>query len=119
MIAHESNNLVLVSTTSNEQDEEYNIPLDISDIISICREFNQLGWQIQNQVENILEVGIDESIKTGKVKENSLPHIKKFLKAICRNPYFGDAKIQAHDGIKLITEYEDRYKINYISAVSN
>lgn len=116
MTAHELKDLVLVSSTSNEKDDEYNIPLDISDIISICREFNQLGWQIQGQVENILEVGVEESIKTGKVKKSSLPHIKKFLKAICSNPYFGDANVQAHDGIKLITAYEDKYKISYIVA---
>lgn len=106
-------------TTSNDKDEEFSIPLDISDIINICREFNKLGWQIQNQVENILEVGVEESIKSGIVKQQSLPHIKSFLKAIGKNAYFGDAVSQAHDCIELISEYEDKYKVSYISSIAN
>lgn len=116
MNAHELDVLTLIkTTTSNEQDEEFSIPLDISDIISICREYNKLGWQIQNQVENILEVGIEESIKSGIVKKESLPHIKSFLRAIGSNAYFGDAGSQANDCIQLILEYEDKYKVSYIS----
>lgn len=112
MNAHELEVLVLNTTTTTEE-EEYSIPLDISDIISICREYNQLGWQIQNQVENILEVGVEESIKNGNVKKKSLPQIKKFLQAICCNPYFGDAVSQAGDCLKLIVEYEAQYKVTY------
>lgn len=119
MTAHELEVLTLDTTTPNESDEEYSIPLDISDIITICREFNKLGWQIQNQVENILEVGVEESIKSGNVKQSSLPHIKRFLQAICCNAYFGDAVSQAHDCIKLIAEYEDKYKITYVTLALN
>lgn len=106
-------------TTSNDKDEEFSIPLDISDIINICREYNKLGWQIQNQVENILEVGVEESIKSGIVKQQSLPHIKSFLKAIGKNAYFGDAVSQAQDCIELILEYEDKNKISYSSSMAN
>lgn len=109
MTAQDLETLTLVSSTSN-QEEEYSIPLDISDIIAICREFNKLGWQIQNQVENILEVGVEESIKSGIVKPQSLPHIKSFLHAISRNAYFGDAVSQAEECICLIEEYEAVYK---------
>jgi hypothetical protein len=120
MTAHELEVLTLETTSnSNETDEEYSIPLDISDIITICREFNKLGWQIQNQVENILEVGVEESIKSGHVKQSSLPHIKRFLQAISRNAYFGDAVSQAHDCLKLISEYEDKYKITYATIALN
>ena len=108
---------VLTDTITNNKDDEFDIPLDISDIINICREYNKLGWQIQNQVENILEVGVEESIKTGNVKQQSLPHIKDFLKSICENPYFGDATSQANDCINLILQYEN--KINYKLAVCN
>lgn len=100
---------------SNDQDEEFNIPIDISDIISICREYNKLGWQIQQQVENILEVGIEESIKTGYVKRESLPLIKDFLRQVSNNPYFGDAVSQAHDVIKMIQKYERDHSIVYAS----
>lgn len=110
MTAHKLDNL----NSAILNDEEYSIPLDISDIISICREYNKLGWQIQNQVESILEAGIEESITSGVVKRESLPHIKHFLQSICRNAYFGDAVSQAHDCITLIVEYEFRNKTNSI-----
>lgn len=95
------------SPTSNTKDDEYSIPLNISDIINICREFNKLGWQIQNQVENILELGIDESIKSGNVKRESLPHIKFFLEQIIKNSYFGDAVLQAEECIFMIRKFQD------------
>ena len=44
--------LTFVSETNNE--EEFSIPLDVSDILNICKEYNKLGWQIQGQIENIL-----------------------------------------------------------------
>jgi len=119
MNAHDSDVLLLTDTITNNKDDEYDIPLDISDIINICREFNKLGWQIQNQVENILEVGVEESIKTGHVKQQSLPHIKDFLKRICDNAYFGDAVTQAYDCINLIQQYEEKYKLTYNSTTSN
>jgi len=116
MTAHELDVLSLgKTTTSNDQDEEFSIPLDISDIINICREYNKLGWHIQNQVENILEVGVEESIKSGNVKRESLPHIKSFLNSICSNAYFGDAVSQANDCIELILEYESKHKVVYVS----
>jgi len=109
MTAHDLD-ISLVSSTTSE--EEYSIPLDISDIISICREFNKLGWKIQNQVENILEVGVEESIKSGIVQQQSLPYIKSFLNAISSNAYFGDAVSQAEDCIKLIAAYEEKYMMH-------
>ena len=111
MTAQNIDTLTLVNlTTTSNQEEEFSIPLDISDIISICREYNKLGWQIQNQVETILEVGVEESIKTGTVKQQSLPYIKSFLMAISRNAYFGDAVSQAEECIHLISEYESTHK---------
>lgn len=100
---------------SNTKDDEYSIPIDISDIITICREYNKLGWQIQQQVENILEVGIEESIRTGYVKKEALPLIKNFLRQVSNNPYFGDAVSQAHDVIMLIQRYEKEHSIVYAS----
>jgi len=108
MTAHD---LDLAPAHSIDSEEEYSIPLDISDIINICREYNKLGWKIQNQVENILEVGVEESIKQGIVNKESLPQITSFLKSISRNAYFGDAVSQSNDCIKLIREYEHLNKI--------
>ena len=118
MTAHQLDlsNLHGSTTEMKEEDDEFSIPLDISDIINICREYTKLGWQIQNQVENILENGVEESIKSGFVKKESLFQIKNFLIAISKNPYFGDAVSQAHDCIKLIREYETQNKIKMCSS---
>jgi hypothetical protein len=110
MTAYELEALNEDKTSTPNQEEEFSIPLDISDIINICREYNKLGWQIQSQIENILEVGIEESIKNGAVKQQSLPHIKNFLISITVNPYFGDATSQADDCIQLIRQYEEKYQ---------
>lgn len=107
---------VIETATSEEKDDEFSIPLDISDIISICKDFNSLGWNTQQQVENILEVGVEESIKSGNVKKESLPRIKFFLRRICDNAYFGDAASQAQDCLRLIQDYEERYQIRYASS---
>lgn len=109
--------LATIGTTS-EEEEEYSIPLDISDIITICKEFNKLGWQIQHQVDNILDVGVEEAIRSGNVKKESLPHIKSFLRAIGQNAYFGDAVSQAHDCIRLIQEYEENHKSALVSSLN-
>lgn len=116
MTLNEFESLELIETsTSEDKDEEFSIPLDISDIISICKDFNSLGWQIQQQVENILEVGVEESIKSGFVKKESLPRIKHFLRRICDNAYFGDAVSQAQDCIELIHNYEETHNIKRVS----
>ncbi len=116
MTLNEFETLSLIETeTKEDKDEEFSIPIDISDIISICKDFNSLGWQIQQQVENILEVGVEESIKSGAVKQESLPHIKYFLRKICDNAYFGDAVAQAQDCIRLIQDYEERHQVRRVS----
>lgn len=102
--------LNLASPSNQDHEEEFSIPLDISDIISICKEYSNLGWQIQKQVENILEFGIEDCIKLGYIKTESLLPIKNFLVAITKNPYFGDAVSQASDCIQIIREYESSCK---------
>lgn len=109
MLTNELKLLSLVNETDNDS-EEFSIPLDISDIITICREYNKLGEQIQNQVEVILEIGVAESIKCGHVKNESLPYIKNFLHRICDNAYFGEAVGQSKSCIYLIDEYQEKQK---------
>jgi spore maturation protein CgeB len=77
------------------EDESLDIPLHITDILSICKEYSQLTFQIQKQIEDLSEVGVQEAISSGCVKSTSLPLIKKFLTAISNNLYFGDAADQA------------------------
>ena len=92
---------------SDKNEEECSLPIDLSDIMSICKEYADLGWQIQRQIEAMLDDGVDESIKNGVVKQIALPHIKNFLRQVIRNPYFGDACSQANDCIYLIEQYEE------------
>lgn len=114
MIAQKLETLALNTLNSNEEDE-FTIPLDIQDIINICKEYNQLGWKMQNQVQDILEMGIEECIKTNKVNKESLPHIKNFLQQIIKNPYFGDSTFQSIEIIKEINRYmqESNQNKNY------
>lgn len=106
-------------TPTIEKEEEYSIPLCIDDIISICKEYSKLGWQIQTQMESILECGVEEAIRNNSVQRASLPHIKAFLLKICDNPYFGDAVSLAHDCIALIQKYEDDNKVVSSSIMFN
>jgi hypothetical protein len=111
MIAHNNNTTIeakleLVNNISKEDCYD-NIPLDISDIILICKEYNKLGLQIQSQVEIILELGVKESIDSGMVNNNNLIFIKSFLEQITKNPYFGDSVLQAKECIELISQYEE------------
>jgi len=101
--------------TSNKE-EEFEIPIDLSDILTVCKEYNKLGWKIQYQVENLLELGIDEAVKKGIVKVESLPHIKDFLNSICDNAYFGDAVDQANECIALIDHFEMRSPGFFVTA---
>lgn len=101
------NNVTFASSqTTDKDDDKFENPIDISDIITICKEYSKLGFQIQNQIEHITEIGIEESIQTGVVKTSSLPLIKFFLKVLSQNPLFGDAVSQAQECIMLIEIYE-------------
>lgn len=113
-MTNSESNSISVKTINDHSEEEYSIPIDISDIIYICQEYNKLGWKIQNQIENILEIGVEEAINKNIVKKESLPHIKCFLKSICKNAYFGDAVDQSYECIYLIEEYEGKLQNNII-----
>ncbi len=104
MTSQELKNVVSQIASTKEQ-EEYSIPLCITDIVNVCREYNKLGHNIQSQVEKILNVGVEESIKSGFVKQQALPHIKNFLQSIENNAYFGEASEQAQECIYLIDIY--------------
>ncbi len=105
-------------STKTEEDEKFDIPIDIADIISICKEYSKLGWQIQNQIEQITTVGIEKSIKNGAVKVNSLVVIKDFLYKICGNAWFGDAADQANDCISLIEDFELRNPDMFMAKIN-
>ena len=91
---------------NTDNNETFDIPIDISDIINICKEYSKLGWQIQKQIEEITELGIEEAINSGTVKITAIPHIKDFLTSVSDNAYFGDAADQAKECIALIESFE-------------
>ena len=90
--------------------DDFSIPLCIDDIISICKDFSNLGIGVQSQIEDILELGVEESIRMGKVQRKYLPCIRFFLNRVVANPYFGEAASQAKDCLQLIYLFEERHK---------
>ena len=98
---------------TTETEDYTDIPLSMMDIISICKDFNYLGLSLQREIDAIVEVDVEEAIQAGYVKQESLPHIKFFLKRIIANPYFGEAVSQAQYCLELIQQYEDKYQISY------
>ncbi len=102
----------LVETISTiENDEEYSIPLDISEIIDLCKEYSKLGNNIQMYMDIIFEFGVEQAIKSGKINKQYIPYIKNFLKVIADNQYLGDAANQSKDVLKLIDIYDNKNKV--------
>lgn len=73
-------------------------PIDISEIIALCKEYSILGFEIQNQIDFILENGVEEAIKYKKI--SNLSYIKDFLEKMSNIYYLGDAALQAEDCLK-------------------
>jgi hypothetical protein len=101
--------------TEVTEKEEESIPTDMSDIIKVCKEYALLGMNIQSQIDNLLEFGVERSISKSLVKKESLPFIKEFLKSITENVYFGDAVDQADEVIVLIDRYLNKNKVNILN----
>lgn len=95
----------LNGSIDNINETELDIPIDINDIIEVCKQYTQLGWNIQQQIGWLIELGIEESLKEGKVSVEALPHIRQFLKSITEK-MFGDTVDQAFAVIMMIDNYE-------------
>jgi hypothetical protein len=78
-------------------EEEFSIPLNVSEILDICQKFSSLGYSIQNQIIAVTELGVEEAVETGLVKKESLPFIEEFLTSLTKNAYFGDAATEAQE----------------------
>lgn len=99
---------VIENSPSLEEKETVDIPIDIGDIISVCKEYSALGWQIQGQIEAIKEFGLEDAVIKGAVKAQSLPIIKDFFEKIVENAWFGDAAEQAYELVLLIDDLQLR-----------
>ncbi len=115
MTVQKSHNILNIRVPHLEQEDEYNIPLDISDIISICQEYNKMGPALQKQLENLIECGIEESLADGSVKKESLPYIKDFLLSVSKNAYFGDAVLQVQEILTSIKQYEEVARVRMLN----
>ena len=90
---------------------EYDIPLSLEDIVDICKQYRELGNEIQNQMDYFLEKGIMKGIKNNEIKRNSLIKIKDFLEEVRKNPYFGDAVLQSEEHLISIKKYENDFNM--------
>jgi hypothetical protein len=93
-----------------EQDT-LDIPIDLSDLIALCEAYSQMTRGMQQQANDLIELGIEDALKTKAVSTSSLPHIKAFLQQVQRNPLFGDAVAQAQEAIWLIEEWQMAHPI--------
>ncbi len=89
-----------------ENEEVFSIPLNVSEILELCQKFSNLGFNIQHQLQDIAEYGVEESIKRGLVKKESLPFIQDFLSTLSKNSYLGDAAMEAETFLFMLKELE-------------
>jgi hypothetical protein len=87
------------------KDDEFDIPLDISDILEICQEYNSLGFQLQGNLQNILEEGVEAVIASGKLNRKFIPFIIGFFDKLSKNAYLGDSAYQAKQLVEVLTQY--------------
>jgi hypothetical protein len=90
-------------------DPSSDIPLDLSDLLTVCREYTKLGLNLQHQVEILIEYGVDTAINQRLVSRSALPHIRAFLKVIGSSWVFGDSSLQASDLIDAIDCYQHQH----------
>jgi hypothetical protein len=83
--------------------DHFDVPLDLTDVLTVCREFSRLGYNIQAQIELLIDHGVENAINQQLIKRSSLPYIRSFLRTIVDAQYFGEAGSKADD---LITEID-------------
>jgi len=84
-------------------------PIDISEVIALCKEYSSLGFHIQNEIDYILENGIEEAIKYNKIK--NLLYIKDFFDKMSKVHYLGDAALQAEDCLKELNKINNSVSV--------
>jgi hypothetical protein len=97
---------LLEVTSSDDKDEEYNNPLDISELLELCETYVKVGPSIRQQIKKMCE---NDANIISSDSLRALPFVKDFLKKIANNVYFGDAGLQAIDLLSKIKFIEDKY----------
>jgi len=92
------------------------VPLDLSDLLTLCKEYSRLGFNLQNQVEILIDCGVETAINQRLIARSSLPHIRAFLKTIEQNALFGDSSLQANELITAIDFYAHKNPIQATTA---
>jgi hypothetical protein len=110
MTAKPNSTKFINTEADNDDNQPYSNALDISEILSICAEYNSLGWKIQSQIHKLLD---NEPIEY-TFDRASLSKIKSFLTKISDNFYFGDASEQAKDTLIRLEEFEMKLKLTPI-----
>lgn len=96
-----------LATSTASPEEALDIFTEMTDILTICKEFAVMGYNIQQQTELVVSLGIEEAISSGKVSIAAVPHIRAFLNAMANNEFLGLAASQALDHIVAIDRYQD------------
>jgi len=90
-----------------DKEETFSNPIDLQDIINVCQNYSQLGQSIQWQVSCLMDIGVEEAVRSNQVSIAALPHIRSFLQQIEKTVYFGDACELASELIFKIDLFED------------
>lgn len=53
--------------------------MELYDLIQLCKKYSRMGWAVQQQLDNILDMGLAAAIEEGKVNPNALDIIREFL----------------------------------------
>lgn len=99
------------SSIMRDQVDVDSTPIDISEVIALCKEYAILGSAIQNQIDFILENGVEEAIKNNKI--TYIDYIKDFLTKMSAIYYLGDAALQAEDCLNQLNKIKTKSKVIY------
>lgn len=89
-------------------DDEFSNPIDISDLLDICKEYSNSGSKIQSHIQRIYDEGFEYAVQF--MEPESLPFIKSYFEKISKNPLFGDACCQANDIVLRINQHYVKIK---------
>lgn len=88
------------------QVNDNNLPIDLTDLLEVFKGYNNLGWLIQRQIECLIENGVEESVMSGKVNIEVLPHIRNFLDSITQRMIGTDMADQCWAVIMMLDDFE-------------